>query len=121
MNFIKGLAAAWRLMLGPVGLLSDHQLSRLSRVRWRVVGCMVVFRDKWQWKDVLTAKKTKIPRLTGMGLKLCYKRIRSPVSTHTSDEDTKQIAKQLNVNYTANTGAAPWGWKSGGWALGAER
>ncbi|KAJ7494160.1 hypothetical protein FB451DRAFT_1165039 [Mycena latifolia] len=38
MSFINGLVAAWRLIVAPTGLLSDHQLSTLSSVRWRVKG-----------------------------------------------------------------------------------
>jgi hypothetical protein len=40
MNRSKGFVAACRLMLGPVGLLSDHQLSTLWSVGWRVNGGM---------------------------------------------------------------------------------
>lgn len=38
---MSGFAAAWRLTLAPRGCLSDHQLSVLSKVRWRVNGDMV--------------------------------------------------------------------------------
>ncbi|KAJ7086567.1 hypothetical protein C8R44DRAFT_752585 [Mycena epipterygia] len=40
-SFISGFEAAWRLIVGPrvtSELLSDHQLRRLSSVRWRVNG-----------------------------------------------------------------------------------
>ncbi|KAJ7091096.1 hypothetical protein C8R44DRAFT_750840 [Mycena epipterygia] len=53
-NFINGLEAAWRLIVGPGGLRSDHQLSTLSSVRWRVTGGMDEKEERgtafyWQW------------------------------------------------------------------------